>query len=250
MPILKYWDPVAQAYVPIITPAKGDPGPEGPAGPEGPMGPQGMQGPPGLDGASGVPIHEAASNPHPQYIDDAELALALGDYVLLTDPRLTDARTPLSHTHIIGDTTGLQAALDAKAALSHTHAIADVTGLSAALKHQWREVFGKSGALTVVAGVAQLPIDINCTILSVVARVSTAPTGAAILIDVNKNGTTIFTTQANRPSIAAAANASSVVTNMDVTSLAAGDYLTIDIDQIGSTVAGSDLVVAVRLKEA
>jgi hypothetical protein len=33
----------------------------------------------------------------------------------------------------------------------------------------------------------------------------------------------------------------------DVTSLAAGDYLTIDIDQIGSTVAGSNLVVTVVL---
>jgi uncharacterized Zn ribbon protein len=50
----------------------------------------------------------------------------------------------VSHTHVIGDTTGLQAALDGKAstthnhdatyaALAHTHAIADTTGLQAAL---------------------------------------------------------------------------------------------------------------------
>jgi hypothetical protein len=31
----------------------------------------------------------------------------------------------------------------------------------------------------------------------------------------------------------------------DVTSWAAGDYLTVDIDQIGSTVAGANLVVVV-----
>lgn len=38
-----------------------------------------------------------------------------------------------SHTHIIGDVTGLQTALDGKAALSHSHAIGDVTGLQSAL---------------------------------------------------------------------------------------------------------------------
>lgn len=107
--------------------------------------------------------------------------------------------------------------------------------------------FSYQGALTVTTGVSQLPMDQTWTIASVVARVSTAPTGASILVDVNKNGTTIFTTQANRPAIAATTNASSVVTNMNVTSLTAGDYLSIDVDQIGSTIAGSDLVVAVRL---
>jgi hypothetical protein len=40
---------------------------------------------------------------------------------------------PSTHTHVIGDVTGLQTALDAKAAASHTHAIGDVTGLQTAL---------------------------------------------------------------------------------------------------------------------
>jgi hypothetical protein len=115
--------------------------------------------------------------------------------------------------------------------------------------NSWREVLGYPSTLVVTTGLSEVPIDTACVIVSVVARVSTAPTGASILVDLNKNGTTVFTTQANRPSIAAAAKASSVVTNMDVTSLAAGDYLSVDIDQIGSTVAGSDLVVAVRLRE-
>lgn len=37
------------------------------------------------------------------------------------------------HSHVIADTTGLQAALDGKAPLAHTHVIADTTGLQAAL---------------------------------------------------------------------------------------------------------------------
>jgi len=40
---------------------------------------------------------------------------------------------PSTHTHVIGDVTGLQTALDAKAAASHSHAIGDVTGLQTAL---------------------------------------------------------------------------------------------------------------------
>lgn len=41
------------------------------------------------------------------------------------DSRLSDARTPLAHAHIISNVTGLQAALDAKASLSG----ADFTGV-------------------------------------------------------------------------------------------------------------------------
>jgi hypothetical protein len=32
---------------------------------------------------------------------------------------------------------------------------------------------------------------------------------------------------------------------MDVTTIADGDYFTVDVDQIGSTVAGSDLVLQI-----
>lgn len=42
--------------------------------------------------------------------------------VLGDDTRLTDARTPTSHTHAIADVTNLQSSLDGKAATSHTHA--------------------------------------------------------------------------------------------------------------------------------
>jgi hypothetical protein len=81
------------------------------------------------------------------------------------------------------------------------------------------------------------------------AYLDTAPTGANFIIDVNKNGTTVFTTQGNRPTIAAAANASST-TAPDVTAVAAGDRITVDIDQIGSGTAGSDLYVSVTMKRA
>lgn len=71
-------------------------------------------------------------------------------------------------------------------------------------------------------------------------EVGTAPTGAALICDIHKNGTTMFTTQGNRPTIADAGT-SAAITAPDVTSIAAGDRIELDIDQIGSTVAGSDL---------
>ena len=83
------------------------------------------------------------------------------------------------------------------------------------------------------------------TISSVRASVGTAPTGAALIVDVNKNGTTIFTTQGNRPSIAA--SGFTATGTPDVTSLTAGDYLTVDVDQVGSTIPGANLSVQVAL---
>lgn len=107
-------------------------------------------------------------------------------------------------------------------------------------------VFTVPGALTVAAGVKRLYVGKALTVANITAGVNTAPTGASILVDVNKNGTTMFTTQGNRPTIAASgfSDAASVP---DVTSLAAGDYITIDVDQIGSTIAGSNLVVSIEL---
>mgnify|MGYP001238740521 CR=1 FL=1 len=236
MPVLKYWDPVAMAYVPLVTPAKGDTGDVGPQGPPGADGPPGPQGIPGIPGDSGMFIHEAATDPHTQYVTDDELTFALANRVTDDDPRLTDARVPTAHSHPIAGVTGLQDALDLKA---------DIT----MLKAEWRELVGRNGELLVEVGVSEVPIDIACEIVSVIARVSGQPTGAAILIDLNRNGTTVFTTQSNRPTIGAGTNSSIVVTSMDVVTLAPGDYLSVDIDQVGSTFAGSDLVVAVRLRE-
>lgn len=105
--------------------------------------------------------------------------------------------------------------------------------------------FFKSNTLTTTTGTSRLPIDGTYTIVGTQLMVGTAPTGAGIIIDVKKNGATIYTTQANRPTIAANQTAGGPGATPDVTSLAAGDYLTVDIVQIGSTIAGADLTVSV-----
>ena len=100
---------------------------------------------------------------------------------------------------------------------------------------------------TLVVGTDKAPtICAPCTLTIVKVKicVKTAPTGAALIVDVNKGGTTIFTTQENRPQIAAGATSGDSGTP-DVTSLVEGDKLTVDIDAIGSSVAGADLTVEV-----
>src|SRR3990167_1120198 len=92
-------------------------------------------------------------------------------------------------------------------------------------------------------------IPVACTLSRVDLTVTTAPTGAAILVDVNECSapgtcTTVFTTQANRPTIAVSTLSGNSTTFND-TSIALGNYIGFDLDQVGSSVTGSNLTVTV-----
>lgn len=136
---------------------------------------------------------------------------------------LTTSRTISAN---VGTAAGTLAAGD------HTHTV--TTSLTA---------FYKSGTLSTATGTQYLPVDGTYTITGVRLAVGTAPAGASIIVDIKKNNVTIFTTQANRPSVAAGATSAGPGAAPDVTSLSAGDLLSVDIAQVGSTTAGSDLTV-------
>jgi hypothetical protein len=99
--------------------------------------------------------------------------------------------------------------------------------------------------LSVGTGKAKFYVPGAITLGNVRASVSTAPTGADITIDVNKNGTTVFTTQTNRPKIFAGQTLVSTSTP-NITTLVAGDYITVDIDSVGSLNPGKDLTVQIE----
>ena len=111
----------------------------------------------------------------------------------------------------------------------------------------FQEVFSIPGTLVVATGVSRLLMPRAGTVTNVWASINTAPTGASAIFDVNKNGTTIFTTQSARPTIAVSTNSDATSTPA-VTSFSAGDYFTVDVDQIGSTVAGSNAVIGIEFK--
>lgn len=101
--------------------------------------------------------------------------------------------------------------------------------------------------LEAVVGTKQVQIlmGYSATIQKVKAYSDIAPGGADLIVDVNKNGTTIFTTQSKRPQIADGTNSDDSDTP-DITSLVEGDRVSVDVDQIGSnTAGGDDLLVTV-----
>lgn len=97
-------------------------------------------------------------------------------------------------------------------------------------------------------GIVQFVAMRDCTIVGVRATVAVgkAPTGADVIFDVNKNGTTIYSTQGNRPKVTAT-NTVGALATPDVTTLAAGDVLTVDVDQVGSTLPGGLATLTIGL---
>lgn len=109
--------------------------------------------------------------------------------------------------------------------------------------------FPIAGSLIVGSSLTSaLIITETLEITKVYGYTKTAPVGANIIVDVNKNGASIWgSTPANRLTISDG-NQSGSQTSFDIVTLAEGDVLTIDVDQIGATTAGSDLTVQVKTK--
>lgn len=88
-------------------------------------------------------------------------------------------------------------------------------------------------------------------ITEIITEVGISPTGATLIVDVNKDGNTICT---NKPTVAISATTatiSAIKTTSDFVSdaartFASGERLSFDVDQKGSTVAGQKLTVYVR----
>jgi hypothetical protein len=106
------------------------------------------------------------------------------------------------------------------------------------------EVYSVSGGLSVSTGQLRLynrsgvPWQLGLIYISV----GTAPTGDNIIVDVKNSGSTIFTTPANRPTITAGSYTGVSALPPDLPIVAVGEYLTVDILQVGATIPGSDLV--------
>ncbi len=99
--------------------------------------------------------------------------------------------------------------------------------------------FDGTQAVTTSKG-PQITMPMSMTLSSVSLSAKGAPTGAALIYDIHLNGTTIFST---RPQINAGqttGGGSAVFSTVDVPT---NSSLTIDIDQVGSTFAGSGVTI-------
>lgn len=112
----------------------------------------------------------------------------------------------------------------------------------------------KAGTLATGNIPQRIPLPVNMSVESVAATVNTAPTGAALILDVlygsayTGGALSIYTTTANRPTIAVSTNGATAAVP-DFPACAAPGYLIVNVAQIGSTVAGADLTVLIRLRQ-
>ena len=100
------------------------------------------------------------------------------------------------------------------------------------------------GDLNTTTGKQAIRMPFAGKISYVTAALITAPVGASAIVDLHKNGTTMYTTQGNRPTITAG-NTYITATLPDVLTWAAGDILQLEVDQKGSSTDGADLSVVV-----
>jgi len=106
----------------------------------------------------------------------------------------------------------------------------------------------ESTALTDGANKVRFRADFTGTLIDVRAGVNTAPTGSALIVDINKNGVSMLGTKlsidASETSSKTAASAATITT----TSITDDDEISIDIDQKGATVAGAGLKVSLFVR--
>lgn len=95
-------------------------------------------------------------------------------------------------------------------------------------------------------------ISHGLTLLDTSLAVKTAPTGAAIEIDIQRStdcGATWSSIYSTKPTIPVGSRGCDESGVLETTYIVEGDILRLDITQVGSTVAGADLTVSLRVRQ-
>jgi hypothetical protein len=129
------------------------------------------------------------------------------------------------------------------------HLVINLASGFGALQKEWK--FWYAGTLAVTNGLIRFYNLTGATLSfqKVHISVGTAPTGANIICDVNRGTGASEATNfsaGDRPTIVAGSKTGESTT-FSTANLSDGYYLTFDIDQVGSIIAGTDLVFTVLL---
>jgi uncharacterized protein YgfB (UPF0149 family) len=104
-------------------------------------------------------------------------------------------------------------------------------------------VSDETTALTTGNGKVTFRMPYAFTLSAVRASVTTAPTGSTIIVDINESGSTILSTRVTIDATEKTSTTAATPAVISDTSLADDAEITIDIDQVGSSVAGTGLKV-------
>ena len=103
-------------------------------------------------------------------------------------------------------------------------------------------------ALTTGTNKVRFRMPYAATLLAVRSNVNTAPTGSTLIVDVNEAGTSVLGTKLSIDATETSSTTAASAATITDTSLADDAEISIDIDQIGSTVAGAGLKVSLFVR--
>jgi hypothetical protein len=92
-------------------------------------------------------------------------------------------------------------------------------------------------------GVVTFRMPFAMTLTAVRASVTTAPTGTTVVVDINEGGTSVLSTKLSIDASEKTSTTAATAAVISDSALADDAEITIDIDQVGSTVAGAGLKV-------
>lgn len=107
--------------------------------------------------------------------------------------------------------------------------------------------FSMRDQLEAATGTMFIPFDTDAALVSVQAVVSVSPVGQDVIVDILINNVSVWANPADRLTIPAGQDESSVVSVFDTDTFVSGDRLSVDVVQVGSSNPGEDLVVMVRV---
>ncbi len=217
--------------------------------------------------ASGIPIWVEDSD-DVQVLDNDVWGYGFGSSDAVVGVAGTSARTRIERNRYHGKSPGqagtahnhgVQIAATASAPIigwndwnRHLAAGPEIENLGSA-SIEWTDVQEVDFVHYPDAEVAESPIRkyfaTDVEIISVFIVANDGPVGADLIANLHKDGsgTGIFTTAPNKPTVADGSNEGST-TVPDVTSVAAGSYLKVKFEQIGSTTPGGAVTVLLRYR--
>lgn len=112
----------------------------------------------------------------------------------------------------------------------------------------WIACSDETTALTTGTAKVTFRMPFAATLLAVRANVKTAPTGATLVVDINEEGTSVLSTKLSIDATEKTSTTAATAAVISDSNLADDAEMTIDIDQVGSTVAGVGLKVGLYVR--